>query len=194
MSQRLAGNIIAMVSMALWASGFVALQALLRSWDPLLLAPLRMALAALALTLVLGLGGRLAELRALPWRQALITGGLGLGCSGLLIVWGQSKSDAVTASIITTALPLLAALMSAAAGDERLRASLLGTPQGCLNSCNKFPRLKWLTDIVVSSELQTRDPVNNVTASGQHDDRQVAGLANLPADLETVLAGQHHVE
>jgi drug/metabolite transporter (DMT)-like permease len=126
MSPRLAGNIIAMVSMALWASGFVALQALLRSWDPLLLAPLRMALAALALTLVLGLGGRIAELRALPWRQALVTGGLGLGCSGLLIVWGQSKSDALTASIITTALPLLAALMSAAAGDERLRASLLG--------------------------------------------------------------------
>jgi drug/metabolite transporter (DMT)-like permease len=81
MSQRLAGNIIAMVSMALWASGFVALQALLRSWDPLLLAPLRMALAALALTLVLGLGGRLGELRALSWRQALITGGLGRDCS-----------------------------------------------------------------------------------------------------------------
>ncbi len=126
MSPRLAGNIIAMVSMALWASGFVALQYLLESWDPLLLAPLRMALAALALTLALGLGGRLGELRALPWRQALIAGGVGLGLSGLFIVWGQSRSDALTASIITTALPLLAALMSAAAGDERLRASLLG--------------------------------------------------------------------
>ncbi len=126
MPPRLAGNIIAIASMALWASGFVALQYLLQSWDPLLLAPVRMALAALALTLVLGLGGRLAELRALPWRQALITGGLGLGGSGLLIVWGQSKSDALTASIITTALPLLAALMSAVAGDERLRVSLLG--------------------------------------------------------------------
>jgi drug/metabolite transporter (DMT)-like permease len=126
MSPRLAGNIIAMVSMALWASGFVALQYLLESWDPLLLAPLRMALAALALTLALGLGGRLGELRTLPWRQALIAGGVGLGLSGLFIVWGQSRSDALTASIITTALPLLAALMSAAAGDERLRASLLG--------------------------------------------------------------------
>lgn len=126
MSPRLAGNIIAMVSMALWASGFVALQYLLESWDPLLLAPLRMALAALALTLALGLGGRLGELRTLPWRQALIAGGVGLGLSGLFIVWGQSRSDALTASIITTALPVLAALMSAAAGDERLRASLLG--------------------------------------------------------------------
>jgi drug/metabolite transporter (DMT)-like permease len=85
-----------------------------------------MALAALALTLALGLGGRLGELRTLPWRQALIAGGVGLGLSGLFIVWGQSRSDALTASIITTALPLLAALMSAAAGDERLRASLLG--------------------------------------------------------------------
>ena len=45
MSPRLAGNIIAMVSMALWASGFVALQYLLQSWDPILLAPVRMALA-----------------------------------------------------------------------------------------------------------------------------------------------------
>jgi drug/metabolite transporter (DMT)-like permease len=126
MSPRLAGNIIAMVSMALWASGFVALEALLRSWDPFLLAPVRMTLAACALVLLLGLRGRLAELRAVPWRQALITGGLGLGLSGLLIVWGQSKSDAVTASIITTALPLLAAMMSAAAGDGRLRTSLLG--------------------------------------------------------------------
>jgi drug/metabolite transporter (DMT)-like permease len=68
---------------------------------------------------LLSLGGRFGELRGVPWREAFIAGGLGLGGAGLFLVWGQAHSDAVTAAIITTGLPLFAALMGAIAGDGR---------------------------------------------------------------------------
>ena len=125
MPPRLAGNLFIVTGMALWASGFVSVAFLLESWHPLLLAPLRMALAALALTALLGISGRFGELRHLPWREAFIAGGIGLAGAGLFLIWGQAHSDAVTAAIITTCLPLLAALWSALAGDGRPPLALL---------------------------------------------------------------------
>lgn len=51
-----------------------------------------------------------------------------------------------------------------------------------------------LDDVVVGAGLQADDDVEVVTAGGQHDDRQLAALADPAADLHAVDAGQHEVE
>ncbi len=51
-----------------------------------------------------------------------------------------------------------------------------------------------LDDVVVGTGLQADHHVEVVTPRGQHDDRQPAPLADPPADLHPVHAGQHQVE
>ncbi|MDX1400450.1 MAG: DMT family transporter, partial [Kiloniellales bacterium] len=125
MPEKLLGNLLAMLSMAFWASGFVAVSFLLESWHPALLAPLRLFLASLVPFAWVVASGRSREFLGLPWRHIFLTGGLYLGGSGLLIVWGQGLSDATTASIITTGLPMIAALLAFFLREEGLSWQLL---------------------------------------------------------------------
>ena len=59
-------------------------------------------------------------------------------------------------------------------------------------------QLAWierLRQVVVRAELQPDDAIDLVAARSQHDDRRrVVGAAQLAADREPVLAGQHQVE
>jgi hypothetical protein len=52
-----------------------------------------------------------------------------------------------------------------------------------------------LGQVVVGAAVQAGDPVVDAVARGQHEDRRPhAGLPQLPADVEAVAAGQHHVQ
>ena len=59
---------------------------------------------------------------------------------------------------------------------------------------DELARFERLTDIVVSTHLQARYSIDDVAAGGQHDDRNLAGLADLPADIEAIAARQHDVQ
>ena len=125
MSPRLTGNLVTVLGMALWASGFPATEILLESWHPLLLAATRLLTASLVLIGIIAMTGRLAELRAVPWRAVIQIGSLGIGVSTICLIWGQSYSDPITVSIITTGLPACAAVMGFLAGDDRPTARVL---------------------------------------------------------------------
>ncbi len=51
-----------------------------------------------------------------------------------------------------------------------------------------------LDDVVVGAGLQSHDHVEVVAARGEHDDRQLAGLADAAAHLDAVHPRQHEVE
>ena len=58
----------------------------------------------------------------------------------------------------------------------------------------QHPRLDRLDHVVVVLGLQTADDVQVPAASGQHDDRHLAGTPQPPGHLQAVQAGQHHVQ
>ena len=105
------GNLLALLSTVLWATGFPATEYLLRSWDPLLLCLGRLTGAAAFLALLAVLSGRAGELRRAPWRAVAFLGAIGVAAPVFLLVLGQSRSDAVTVAIISTAMPMISALM-----------------------------------------------------------------------------------
>lgn len=125
MTPPLLGNLVTICGMALWSTGFPVTELLLESWHPLLLTPARLGLASLSLAGFLLLAGRGRELRGVPWRAIIKYGAIGIGFATLLLITGQFYSDPVTVSIITTAVPLVAAVMGFLAGDERLNPAIL---------------------------------------------------------------------
>lgn len=108
----LRGNLLALLSTALWASGFPATEYLLRGWDPLMLCLARLTGAAAFLILLAAVTGRAPELRRAPWADVMFLGAIGVAAPVFLLVLGQSRSDAVTVAIISTGMPLISALMS----------------------------------------------------------------------------------
>ena len=54
--------------------------------------------------------------------------------------------------------------------------------------------MEGLGEVVVGAQLQPDHLVCHLVPSREHDDRNLAGLPDLPADGEAVHAGQHDVE
>lgn len=117
----LRGNLLALLSTVLWASGFPATEYLLREWDPLLLCLARLAVAAGFLTVLATLTGRTREFRLAPWGDVLWLGAVGVAAPVFLLVLGQSRSDAVTVAIVSTTMPLISALMGWVLDGKRPR-------------------------------------------------------------------------
>lgn len=121
----LLGNALAFLSTVLWSSAFPATEFLLRGWDPLLLAVVRLGGAATFILLLAVLLGRARELVRVPLRSVFLLGGFGVAGSALLLVLGQARTDAVTVGIISTTMPLIAALMAWAVDGRRPTAAVL---------------------------------------------------------------------
>lgn len=120
-----AGNGLALLSTVLWSSAFPATEFLLRGWDPLLLAVARLGGAATFILLLAVAIGRGRELRRLPLGTVFLLGGCGVAVSALLLVLGQTRTDAVTVGIISTTMPLIAALMAWAVDGRRPTGAVL---------------------------------------------------------------------
>lgn len=120
-----AGNGLALVSTILWSSAFPATEFLLRGWDPLVLAVARLGGAAMFILLLALLIGRGRELALVPLRSVFLLGGFGVAASALLLVLGQTLTDAVTVGIISTTMPLIAALMAWAIDGRRPTGAVL---------------------------------------------------------------------
>ena len=111
-SRVLTGNGLALLSTVLWSSAFPATEFLLRSWDPLPLAVARLTGAATFILLLALLAGQARDLARAPLRDVFFLGGCGVAASVLLVVIGQTRTDAVTVGIISTTMPLISALMA----------------------------------------------------------------------------------
>ncbi len=115
----LAGNLVTLAAIVLWASSFLATDQLLHSWDPVWLTVGRILGAGLILLALCALTGRLSTLRPASWPRLAVASVAGFGLAGLCIVVGQKYSDPVTTAIIVTTGPLISALMGILDGSER---------------------------------------------------------------------------
>ena len=75
-------------------------------------------------------------------------------------------------------------------GAEAALAPALDSP----DPGNQFARVKGFGQIIVGPHFQTDDPVDLVTAGGQHQDRHRRRLADLPQQVNPVVTGEHDVE
>jgi hypothetical protein len=76
--------------------------------------------------------------------------------------------------------------------DARRRAAL--PAKNGLHARHQFARLEGLGHVVVGAQLQAHHAVHHLAAGGEHDDGNVAFLADLAAQRKAVHLGQHHVE
>ncbi len=120
-SELVRGHVAAFLSAFLWATSFPVTEVLLADWDPLPLAAVRIAGAGLVLVALLWLFKGSGELRRAPWPEVARIGGLGIGLGALLLVFGQSRADPVTAAVVTACMPALSAAVALA--ERRWRPS-----------------------------------------------------------------------
>ncbi len=120
----LAGNLVALFCMVLWASSFPITGALLADWHPLLLTPARLVPGSIVILLASLAAGHGKAVRRAPWRRILLFGGLGMGMGTTLLVFALNYANPVTVAIITTTFPLVSAVMGYFGGSERVTLAL----------------------------------------------------------------------
>jgi len=131
-------HFVMLVVLALiWGSSFMFIKVAVRELDPATLIFGRLGLAALTLTVVVGvtLGARaiLRELRA-HWLPLLVVGLVNTAVPFWLLSWGETRIDSGLASIIQASVPIFNALLAFAFfHDQRAaRAQLVGVTVGFL--------------------------------------------------------------
>lgn len=100
-------NLICLLSMIVWAAGLPAANLLIPIVPPLPLAAMRLLLAAAVLLPLWWVvdGGR-AVLGA-SWLRGIGVGGVCLGLGATLLIYAQSKTDAVTVAVISALAPII---------------------------------------------------------------------------------------
>ncbi len=124
MSPRLKGNLAAFIAMLFWATGFPVVAVILQTWEPLLLAPFRLAASAAVLLLVVAATSGFRQLTLRQWWAITWIGGGILSASTILLLYGQNLAHPITVAVIISMMPMISAAMGMAAGTERLTAAL----------------------------------------------------------------------
>lgn len=101
-----AANLICVVSILMWSAGLPASDYLIPLLPPLSLSGARMTLAALTLLPLWLLIEGAGALRGANWFRGIWVGSM-IAMGGLLLVIGQTMTDAVTLAVITTSMPLV---------------------------------------------------------------------------------------
>ncbi|NUB42906.1 DMT family transporter [Fertoebacter nigrum] len=121
----LSANLICMASMLIWAAGLPAADLLIVHIPPLPLTALRMALAAgVLLPLWLLADGR-AVVAGAQWGRGILVGGIGFGVGSYLLIFAQSRTDAVTVAVISATMPVIGIALECLLDGRRLRAGLV---------------------------------------------------------------------
>jgi len=111
---------MAVLSMLLWATSFPISDVLLKSWDPLSLATIRLTGGALVLGLLAFISGRKYNWQSWPFRDALFVGALGIGVGTFAMNLGLKYSNPVNVTVIATTIPLFSVVMGALKGEEKV--------------------------------------------------------------------------
>ncbi len=106
----LSANLICMASMLIWAAALPAAEVLIRA-DPAPLPPLllnagRMIMAAAFLLPIWWLVEGTQTLRQANWMRGIMVGSL-LALGALFLVFGQTRTSAVMAAVVSSAMPLI---------------------------------------------------------------------------------------
>ena len=119
-----AAHLICMASMVIWAAGLPANSVLLPILPPLALAALRLVLASAALIPFWLWREGAQALRGANWRLGVGVGSL-IGAGSLLIIMGQSRTDAVTVAVISAALPVVGLTLEIFLDGRKLTLGLI---------------------------------------------------------------------
>ena len=122
--ERMLANAGVWITILAWSSIFPGLQIVLRGWHPLALAPARVGFAAVIMLIYLAcMEGTRGFARGLPWMRLFLLGGIGISGYMTLMSFGLVYAGAVSAAIISTLTPAIAALMARFVYGERLSAT-----------------------------------------------------------------------
>lgn len=106
----LSANLICMASMLIWAAALPAAEVLIRAepapLPPIILNAARMAVAAAFLLPIWWLMEGTVAIRRANWARGLMVGSL-LALGALLLVFGQTRTSAVMAAVVSSAMPLV---------------------------------------------------------------------------------------
>ncbi|MSP83524.1 MAG: DMT family transporter [Alphaproteobacteria bacterium] len=115
-----------LAAVAIWGTFFPLVAVLLRTWDPLPSAAARLVCGAVVLVVMVLLRQGWRMLAApLPWRRVLILSFFGIAVFNLATTWGVAYSGPISASIVATAGPVVAAFMQRVMYGTRLRREIL---------------------------------------------------------------------
>jgi drug/metabolite transporter (DMT)-like permease len=113
------GNAAGIVCMLVWAANFPLAVSVLKSWDALGLAPVRMLLAGATVFLATLVMRQMTSFAGLLRSARFLVCSVVFGVSALLFVVAQSRIDAVAGAVIVCSMPLFSALMGWAEGVEK---------------------------------------------------------------------------
>ena len=143
-SERLAGNVVTVIGMVIWATNFPVAAEILKTWQPLVLTPIRFAIAGLVVAVAAAaMGQGIVMLRLVADRRVLMAS-VAYSFSAMTFVWGQKLTDPVTAAVIVSSMPLISAVMGWRNGRESftpllVMALVLAIAGGILTSTADVP-------------------------------------------------------
>ncbi len=117
-------HMICMASMMIWAAGLPANAVLLPIVPPFALSSMRLGLAVAALLPFWLWREGLQALRGVNWTLGAGVGSL-VGAGSLLVILGQSRTDAVTVAVISAALPVIGLTLEIFLDGRKLTAALV---------------------------------------------------------------------
>ncbi|MGV8986631.1 MAG: DMT family transporter [Cypionkella sp.] len=117
-------HLICMMAIIVWAAGLPANSVLLPILPPLALTSLRLVLAAAVLVPFWLWREGTQALRSANWAMGAGVGSL-IGAGSLLLIMGQSRTDAVTVAVICAALPVVGLSLEIFLDGRKLTAALI---------------------------------------------------------------------
>lgn len=124
----LSANLICMASMLIWAAALPAAEVLIRAdpqpLPPILLNAARMVMAAAFLLPLWWLVEGGAAIRRANWLRGTMVGSL-LALGALLLVFGQTRTSAVMAAVVSSAMPLIGMMLEIFFDGRRLTANII---------------------------------------------------------------------
>ena len=109
---------------ALWASTMIANKAIVGELAVSELTTVRFAIGAITMWSLAMLAGQARNLREIGWRPVLL-GLLDPGIAGIFMVWGLSKSSAVSGTVLLSTQPILMPLLGWLVLKESIRGSVV---------------------------------------------------------------------
>jgi drug/metabolite transporter (DMT)-like permease len=118
-------NLICIASMLVWAAGLPAADMLIGKVPPLILTAARTGIAAAVLIPIWIAVEGVGVLRQARWGLGILIGGTTIGFGALLLVVGQSMTNAVTVAIAAAASPLIGMALEIILDGRRMTVALL---------------------------------------------------------------------
>ena len=120
-----AANLCCFFAMASWAFAFPAAELLLQTWGEVALTFIRQAIAVTILVVIWIAVDGWRQVKSANWKHGIWVGGIGFGLGALLLVVGQSMSDAVTPAIAAAMMPVVGAILEVLFDGRQLRWHLI---------------------------------------------------------------------